>query len=89
MFNKFNILNMGKVNAAIRDVEKEKWIKFKSEAAMHGMKMGEFFGFLIDEHRAHEISDNVKEILDAAGHISKKTIAQIEKAAREFGGNKI
>ncbi len=73
---------MTNARITIRGIGKEKLQKFKSEAAMHGMKMGEFFGFLIDEHRAHEITDDIKEILGAASHVSKKTIAEIEKAVQ-------
>ena len=35
---------------ALKNVRKEVWHHFKSESALHGMKMSEFFEKLLEEH---------------------------------------
>ncbi len=72
-----------KINIAVKNVDREIWLKFRAEAAMNDMKMGDFFAFLMKEHRAHEISDDITEIVGAAGHISGKALEKIEKTWRK------
>ncbi|MEK6960540.1 MAG: hypothetical protein AABX47_05170 [Nanoarchaeota archaeon] len=35
---------------ALKNVSEDAWLRFKSESARRGLKMGEFFERLLDEH---------------------------------------
>ena len=38
------------MDVCIKNVDEESWRIFKAEAAMHGMKLGEFFSKLVREY---------------------------------------
>lgn len=69
--------------ALLRNVREEDWGLFKSEAAVHRMKMPEFFSYVLKEHvgKAHAVS-RWKEILGWRSGRSDKEVAQVKKRLR-------
>ena len=51
------------MDACIKGIGEEHWRIFKSESAKHGLKMGEFFNSIVNEHRERCSSSNREEIL--------------------------
>ncbi len=71
----------------LKGVSEKSWRDFKGEAAKHGMKMGEFLGYLVDEHKKTEhekgawdfIQKRERIITDAEAEVMKRAIEDFEK----------
>ena len=46
------------MDVCMKKVKEEDWRTFKAEAAIHGMKLGEFFGYLVKKY----IKNNLTKI---------------------------
>ncbi len=51
------------MDACIKNISEDKWRYFKAESAKQGMKMGEFFDKIIQEHKNNNEKGNAYEIL--------------------------
>jgi len=69
---------------SIKSVEKEAWKSIKVEAARHEMQIGEFLGFLINEHKNLERENNWDAILKSKPTLTKKDADEIKKHAENF-----
>lgn len=71
----------------MKNVNKESWQEFKAESARHGMRMGEFLSYLVEEHKKvkHQTSawdiilSNRKGISDEDAKKMKKATSVFEK----------
>ena len=75
---------MTKLTMSIKSVEKEAWKSIKVEAARHEMQIGEFLGFLINEHKNLERENNWDAILKSKPTLTKKDADEIKKHAENF-----
>lgn len=77
------------MDTCIKNVSPEAWKRFKLESVHHGMKMGEFFGKMVEEHAAFE---KKAEAAWKAIQSGKKTLTDNEaktmlEASRQFREN--
>jgi len=72
----------------IKGVKPKNWSEFKIEASKHGMKVGEFLGYLVEEHKSiekarngwdHAFSKREKILTDADAEKMRKAIAEFEE----------
>ena len=69
----------------IKKVREESWMELKAESARHGMRMGEFLGYLIKEHKKNEGNGNGwEQIMNAKRIISDEEAEKIKKATAKF-----
>ena len=72
------------MDVCIKNINDEDWLAFKSESARHGMKMGEFFSKIVDEHKEMCSKFNTKEFLFGKKTLSEEDAKNIRKAMKEF-----
>ena len=53
------LYSMKQLTPSLRNVQKETWLAFKSEAAKHDVTMAEFLDMLIKEHLKKETAENM------------------------------
>ncbi len=51
------------MDVCIKNIDDEDWATFKSESAKHGIKMGDFFGTLVEEHEGKCTESNWDKVL--------------------------
>ncbi|MEK6950868.1 MAG: hypothetical protein AABX13_04060 [Nanoarchaeota archaeon] len=51
------------MDVCIKNINDEGWRTFKSESIRHGLKTGEFFNRLVEEHEVHCSNANWKKAL--------------------------
>lgn len=69
----------------IKGVKEESWKAFRSEAAKHGFKAGEFLGYLVEEHRKTESKGKGwNHILSKKSSLDTDSAARMKKAIRIF-----
>ena len=71
---------------ALKGVRKEVWQEFKSDSAKHGMRMGNFFEKIVQEHHAQEgqIKKSWDHILRGKPTLTKKEAEELKSAFQEF-----
>ncbi|HLD83316.1 MAG TPA: hypothetical protein VI979_00495 [archaeon] len=68
----------------VKDVKEENWKAFRAEAAMHGLKVGEFFGYLVEEHVKMERKiDNWDSLLKRKA-LTEKDAKKMKEALKIF-----
>ena len=75
---------MTKLTMSVKSVDKEAWKSIKVEATKHEMQIGEFLGFLINEHKFLEADNNWDAILKSKPTLTKKDADEIKKHAENF-----
>jgi len=69
----------------IKKVDEKSWREFKAESARHGMKMGEFLGHLLTEHKKTSHNGNAWDmILKRKRWITDQEAEQMVKANEAF-----
>tara|TARA_Y100000294_G_C8324368_1_gene244018 strand:- start:85 stop:336 length:252 start_codon:yes stop_codon:yes gene_type:complete len=75
------------MDICIKNINDEKWREFKAESARHGLKMGELFNKMVDEHKEHCHKTNWDEILHGEkplkGMIENVDFKKVRKEFRE------
>jgi len=51
------------MDACIKNIEDENWAIFKTESVKHGLRMGDLFGRLIEEHEEKCSESNWNKVL--------------------------
>tara|TARA_Y100000310_G_scaffold242934_1_gene247227 strand:- start:23499 stop:23744 length:246 start_codon:yes stop_codon:yes gene_type:complete len=51
------------MDVCIKNIDEGDWKSFKSESAKHGLKAGEFFNKIVEEHKKKCRKNNTREIL--------------------------
>ncbi|MDO8741284.1 MAG: hypothetical protein Q7J54_06970 [Candidatus Woesearchaeota archaeon] len=72
------------MDVCIKNINDEDWLAFKSESAKHGMKMGEFFSKMVDEHKDMCNKSNWKNLLHGEKTLSDDDVKNIKKAMKGF-----
>lgn len=72
------------MDVCIKNINDEDWRTFKAESAKHGMKIGEFFSELVEEHteRCSELSWN--ELLYGKKTLTEEDAKNIRKVMKEI-----
>lgn len=73
----------------IKDIPQEKWRVFKSEAARSGVKLGIFFGKMLDEYIKNKKSGDFSwnKILNDKPFLTEKEANVIRNASNELRKN--
>ncbi len=51
------------MDVCIKNIDDDDWTAFKSESVKHGVKMGEFFSWLVEEHEEKCTESNWDKVL--------------------------
>ena len=69
----------------VKKVSKESWREFKAESARHGMRMGEFLGYLLEEHKKERHTGNAWNMIRKKKKwITDKEAEKMKKANKVF-----
>ncbi|MBI4019624.1 MAG: hypothetical protein HY364_05230 [Candidatus Aenigmarchaeota archaeon] len=68
----------------VKDVKEEEWKVFRAEAAMHGLKVGEFFGYLVEEHIKMERKTGNWDNLSKRKVLTEKDAKKMKEALKIF-----
>lgn len=72
------------MDVCIKNIKDEDWRLFKSESARHGMKTGDFFSALVEEHKELCARPNLKSVLYRKKTLSDEDAGNIRKSMKEF-----
>lgn len=75
------------MDICIKNVNKEDWLSFKSESAMHEMKAGEFLGKIVKEHKLKCKDGNWDNVLhgekNLKGILTRRDAKELRETFRE------
>lgn len=72
------------MDVCIKNINDDDWWAFKSESAKHGMKMGEFFSKIVDEHQEMCSKFTMKDLLAGKKTLTNEDAGNIRKAMKEL-----
>jgi len=68
----------------VKGISRESWKEFRSEAAKHGYKVGEFFSYLVEEHTKMEEKSRNWDSLFKRKPLNEKDAMKMREAVKLF-----